>query len=66
MTNLEELTFDMEGKSYEHLGHAMEHWAEMFYDGYVSDEYGDEIAFILYQLSLNFTKKQDKEFYKWN
>jgi len=52
--------FDMEEKSYQELIASLEHWAEMFYEGALSDEYSEQLAYLLYTMAQSM-KSVEKE-----
>ena len=53
---LDDLEFNMEGGKYEELANALQYWAEMFWEGTIEDAYGDNIAYLLYNMSKEMRK----------
>jgi len=49
--DLEDIQFELEKTNYGDLAESLEHWAEMFYDGALDDEYAVNIAYLLYEMS---------------
>lgn len=52
---LENIEFD-EKVNYGDLADSLEHWADCFYKGLVEDQHGDNIAYLLYEMSKEMRK----------
>ncbi len=48
---LNNVTFDMDGKSYTNLAESLEHWASMFSEGAISDEYSEQLTYLLFNMA---------------
>jgi hypothetical protein len=48
---LNNVTFDMEGKDYTHLAESLEHWASMFFEEAISDEYSEQLTYLLFNMA---------------
>ena len=53
---LKNMTFDMDGKDYTHLAESLEHWSAMFLEGAISDEYADQLAYLLFNMATEMRK----------
>jgi len=53
---LDDLEFDIEDGSYEELANALEYWAELFWMHELEDPYGENIAYLLYNMSKEMRK----------
>ena len=53
---LDELDFNMEDGKYSELADALEYWSEMFWNKTIDDEYGDNIAYLMYNMSKEMRK----------
>jgi len=59
MSELDNLEFDMEGGKYSELADALLHWAECFWEGSLEDAYGDNLAYLLYNMSKQMRELTD-------
>ena len=60
MSALNSLEFDMRKGKYSELADSLEYWAEQFYlDEEVSDSYGDQIAYLLHNMSEQMRELTD-------
>ena len=53
---LDELEFNIEDGNYSELADALEYWSEMFWNKTIDDEYGDNIAYLMYNMSKEMRK----------
>ena len=53
---LDELDFNIEDGKYSELADALEYWAEIFWNKTLENDYGDNIAYLLYNMSKEMRK----------
>ena len=55
-SELNTLAFNMDGRDYTHLAESLKHWSAMFLEGAISDEYSEQLAYLLFNMATEMRR----------